>query len=66
MRLAYYGDIISISPSVAQRHHSTYAPSKRLHILRASEDILTQVPMPRHIHRPVHALNLRYQSIEST
>ena len=64
MYFAYCGDTRLNSPSVAQ-HHSTYASNKRQHILiNASENTLTQVSMPRHTHRPIHALNWRYQSIE--
>lgn len=53
MQLAYYGDDILGSPSVAQYHSSNYAPSERHSISKLNQRFVN-FSMARHIHRPTH------------
>lgn len=62
MQFAYYGDIFSGSPSVAQRNYSTYAPYGRHYIPRnVIDDTLINFSMPRHICRSTHVADWRDQ-----
>lgn len=53
MQLAYCGDDILSSPSVAQCHSSTYAPDER-HYRSKMNHKFVDLSMPRHIHRFTH------------
>lgn len=60
MQRVYCGETTLHTPSVAQQNHSAYAPNRRSHITRdTSEDILTDISLPRHIYRPIRALGWR-------